>query len=301
VDTFRSVPTGRKSLDFQIKRLAPGWKPPRVRGKVWPINHYPCVNLGTPVFSAYAAGRLGEFLRPNGELLPVVTDCGEFLVYNLTTIADVLDVARSEIDWLKEPITAGVVRHYEFKADSLDRLRIFRLPQKPSQVYVTEEFVNAAVRWRLTGMRFTRVWPVARGAKGEVKQVLVGAGASAGTSPAGTVEEAMRESVFLDLSYDCACGGGEEAFRRLEDNLRSRLDPPSPAGFAVGHLEHSDNEDNYRRLVFSCPDADALARVLSDWVDEVRFGCGVRIIRREGPFDNVEVKESEVRSSLGGD
>ncbi len=175
MELFRSTPGGKRtSLDCEVTRLAPDWVPPRVSGIVRETNHYPCINLIFPAFSAYAVHCLKDMLTANGELLPLQAESGEFYFYNVTTVADVLDVGNSALSWLKPGIIAAEITSHSFVSARLNELLIFRIPQKPSQIYVTRPFVDSALRWNLTGMRFSKAWPVQPSTLPETIEVPVG-------------------------------------------------------------------------------------------------------------------------------
>src|SRR5262249_54099893 len=91
------IPT--KGRAWTVTRMAPTWVPQPVEGEVKPHNDYPCVNLTIPAFSRRAVDALRDFLEPNGELLPLVSPVGEYYAYNITTVANILDHARSNIVW----------------------------------------------------------------------------------------------------------------------------------------------------------------------------------------------------------
>ena len=105
---FESAPSllGRKDLEEDLlpgfgksdeeKKWKPvflsnNWKPPKVIGRVAPFNDFPCVNMMLPVFSHRACDVLKDFLEPNGELLPLDSDLGQYYLFNITKIIDALD------------------------------------------------------------------------------------------------------------------------------------------------------------------------------------------------------------------
>jgi len=290
VETFRTVFRDKDTGQLHVKRLASSWKPPRVNGNVRQINHYPCINLGEPAFSEYAAQRLREMLEPNGELLPIISPKGSYCFYNLTTIADVLDTERSKIKWLRQPTTAGIIEHYEFLSGKMNDLTIFRIPQNWPHVYVTDQFVEKALSHKLTGMRFTKVWPLALGEKPEVIEAPVDSAKARGTA-AATEQQAMAQSVYLDV----AGGAKRQRTRALDYNefevaLNAAIEPEDPHAFAIGHLEYSTDEDRFHRFFLSCPDADALAAKLDQFLRAKKIRDRVDIFARYGPFDDVEAR-----------
>src|SRR5438552_3879714 len=87
---------------WQMQRLAALWQRRRVINPLpGQVNDYPCIGLRIPTFSYRAVSALRDLLEPNGELLPLDSDEGPdaFWAYNTTTVADVLDRERSDIEW----------------------------------------------------------------------------------------------------------------------------------------------------------------------------------------------------------
>jgi len=141
-------------------RLAQVWKPVKVIGNVRPWNDYPCINLRVPVFSRRAVDALRDLLEPNGELLPLISEVGEYYAYNVTTVADVLDEERSEVNWGLDRAYASRIIRFEFHPDRLEGLSIFRFPQTMNQYLVTEVFARRVREHRLQGFGLSKVWPL---------------------------------------------------------------------------------------------------------------------------------------------
>jgi hypothetical protein len=146
------------------RRLREVWRPKIVVGNVPSWNDYPTVGFTVPAFSRRAVDALRDLLEPNGELLPLISDAGEYYAYNITVFADVLDVEHSEIVWgLDYKFISSITRH-EFHADRLNGLSIFSLPQMVLSYYVTNEFVERIREHRLNGFDVPKVWPLPPGA-----------------------------------------------------------------------------------------------------------------------------------------
>jgi hypothetical protein len=153
------IPT--KGRAWTVTRMAPTWKPQPVLGQVQPHNDYPCVNLTIPAFSRRAVNALRDFLEPNGELLPLVSPVGEYYAYNITTVVDLLDHERSDIDWYSGPHDIALhIRRYECIPEKLTGLSIFRLVEKPAYTFVHQVFVDRVREHGLQGFHFKRLWPV---------------------------------------------------------------------------------------------------------------------------------------------
>lgn len=159
-----TIPRARTSTNWQITRVAGSWAPPQLTGTITSGNDYPCVNLISPAFSWRAVECLRDLLEPNGEVLPLRPENGAFFAYNLTTVADVLDLTRSEITWTSSGYCAISISRYEFREQCLKKLSIFRLPQHPGAVYVTDLFRSRVIKHGLGGFDFQLLWPLPPGA-----------------------------------------------------------------------------------------------------------------------------------------
>ena len=104
-------------------KLVDKWKPPKVRGNVSLANDFPGLDMVLPVFSRRACDVLREFLDPNGELLPLQSDIGEYYFYNVTTFVDALDAKKSDCQfWCDPPTTAIAIDYFEFHKSKLKRV-----------------------------------------------------------------------------------------------------------------------------------------------------------------------------------
>jgi len=160
---FDFSPDSIEDRNWQVPRLSKLWKPHPVTGKVRPWNDYPCLNLEIPAFSRRAVDALRDLLEPHGELLPLVSSVGEYYAFNVTTIADVLDHERSEIDWTGEGrILASTVKRFELLPNA-DCPPICHLVELMTEVFVTDIFVERIAEHRLNGFNAIPVWPLAPG------------------------------------------------------------------------------------------------------------------------------------------
>jgi hypothetical protein len=126
-----------------------------------------------PTFSAKAVEALRDLLEPNGEILPLECDNGEYFAFNVTTVVPVLDRKASEIEWLaidrlkkREGVMAEKIIHYEFHANEIEPLAIFRIPEDVTGYYVTERFFQRVEQNGLFGFDMRKVWPLPRPKKG---------------------------------------------------------------------------------------------------------------------------------------
>jgi hypothetical protein len=145
---------------------APHWTTPSVatlemdfEGRTLPVPDFP-VFTTSAAFSKRAVDVLLDLLIENGEILPLQCEEGDFFVYNVIRVLDALDEERSELRRFGRGGRGRVkriVRHAFFP----ERITasIFRIPQKPLRVYVTQGFVDRVEGAGLTGFDFTPVWP----------------------------------------------------------------------------------------------------------------------------------------------
>lgn len=163
-------PLDISTRNWQVQRLAAAWRRRLVVDRLpGQVNDYPTVGLCIPLFSHRAVEALRDLLEPNGEILPVECKTGQYHAYNVTTVADVLNRETSEIEfglWYRlkkiEPVTAEQIQYYDFYADRLSGLSMFRIPERMSDYYVTEVFTQRVREHDLKGFNLRKVWPLPR-------------------------------------------------------------------------------------------------------------------------------------------
>lgn len=116
-----------------------------------------------PALSQRAVDTLADVVLANGELLPVEAPAraGEWWVYNVTTVVDALDHARSEVSYFVDgkPSAVSIAKHV-FDPAKVAGLTIFRIPQMCRHVYVTQAVVDRIRGAGLYGMELAKVWPL---------------------------------------------------------------------------------------------------------------------------------------------
>ncbi len=163
-------PKETKTRAWQAPMLKDRWNRPKVVDLLpSQVNDYPTVGLLVPAFSARAVDALREFLIPNGEVLPLDCDTGEFVAFNVTSVMDVLNRDMSIVEWpaevrLKkaEPIRAVQIKHYEFVQEKVELLSIFRIPESITDYFVTERFAERVWSCGLRGFNFRKIYPLPR-------------------------------------------------------------------------------------------------------------------------------------------
>lgn len=128
-------------------------------GRTLSLPDFPVFSTSA-VFSRRAVDVLLDLLIENGEILPLACDEGDFFVFNLTRVLDALDEPASELRRFGRNGRGRVKRivRHAFVPERVTA-SIFRIPQKPLRIYVTQRFVDRVDGAGLTGFDFTPVWP----------------------------------------------------------------------------------------------------------------------------------------------
>ncbi len=289
-----ALPEGRRSRDWQVKRLAPTWKPLQVKGRVRLFNDFPCVS-GYPAFSAKAVEALRDMLEPNGELLPLETSVGTYFAYNPTSVKDALDRKNSEINWLKEPISIFRVDHYEFLADQLSGLTIFKIPEHTMHIYVTQAFVDRAVQHNLMGFDFRLVWPLPKDVSWRDLAAAKFRDRMQEGLPKGEWLTGNTVVIRLALSGKESSAFERQHVDRLIEELNAILVKPQEKSPVIGNLEGSDfGVKGECRLFLTCPDADGLVNELRPWRKMLDWPGRVAVVKRYGEYFDPDAKEELV-------
>jgi hypothetical protein len=285
---------------WTVPPLAPFWTPQPVIGRVRSFNDYPCVNLIIPAFSRRAVDALRDFLDPNGELLPLVSKVGEYYAYNITTVADVLDVQKSDIQWLSDKHTFDQVfqiNRYEFLPHRLTGLSIFRLVEKGSTVFVSQAFVDRVREDELQGFRFIKLWPLPEGIRWQDedrkeydKKLQVKTKRGSRPIKGNTVV------VRLPLAKAKPSKAEKARLAKIMDEIDALLHDPANKLQApyFGSLEGDDDVEGETRLFLSCPDANALVEKLRPWLKTLSWAGEVKVLKRYGPYRDVNCTEEYV-------
>ena len=167
-DTFPDFHPDKDEPDWIPPKLAATWVPQKLIGDVWPENDFPGAGAPaylTPIFSPRAVDGLREFLEFNGELLPVTTPLGTYYAYNLTTLVDAIDPERSDIKYWPGSDRIHEVSAFVLEEKALKGQTIFRFPQIPVEIFITEPFVRRVEKLKLNGMWITKCWPMPPGVR----------------------------------------------------------------------------------------------------------------------------------------
>jgi len=277
-------------LTWQPRRLQSVWKPLKVRGPVNAFNDYPCLELVTPVFSRRAVDALGTMLSDHGELLPLITDVGEYFAYVCLAKLDVLDLKKSRVLRPSEPgATAFDIEYFAFKEKQLPDAAIFRVPEHPGIYLVSDAFQKRAEEAALNGMTFIKVWPLPENSDWGMEE--------AARRKKSKAVKLVGESLILRLRLKQPLPSPKE--KRLasdiEQSLRSELHVSSLEQRYWGSVDVSELEDGEYRVFCSCPSCDQLTDHLSDWFESVVWENDFDIVKRYGHLYDKKAKEKRIQ------
>jgi hypothetical protein len=110
------------------------------------------------VFSLKAVNALADFLKPNGEPLPIICDEERYFVYNVTRIIDALDEENCELKLFDSGRIMDILR-FSFFPEKIGDTTVFKVLQCIlTDVFVTEPFVKKVEEAKLKGFKFRLVW-----------------------------------------------------------------------------------------------------------------------------------------------
>lgn len=273
-------------LDWKPRRLQAVWKPLKVKGRVAPFNDYPCLELKTPVFSRRAVDALGSMLTDNGEVLPLISDVGQYFAYVCLTKLDALDQKKSRIERPDRPgTTAFDIEYFVFDKKKLTDAAIFRVPEHPRIYLVSDAFKARAEEAGLNGLHFIKVWPIPK----DVEWRMERRKNSKGVKLAG-------EAFILRfrLKKDKPSTTEKKRAKEIEESLRDQLKVDSLEDKYYGTVEVSEFADGEFRIFCSCPSCEELADYLADWLPSVPWDYDFDIVKRYGHLYDAKAKEKRI-------
>lgn len=278
-------------LDWRPRQLASVWKPVKVTSPtpVNAFNDYPCLELVTPVFSRRAVDALGEMLTYNGELLPLITDVGEYFAYVCLTKLDVLDQKKSRVLRPREPgTTAFDIEYFAFKKSNLPKADIFRVREHPGIYLVSDAFKARAEEAGLNGLHFIKVWPLPESSDWGMED----AQRLKKSKAVKLVGEALI--LRLQLKKEKPSTIEKKNAKEIETSLCSKLKVDSLSEKYRGSVEVSEFEDGEFRVFCTCADCEELAEYLADWFEQVPWDHDFDIVKRYGNLYDKKAKEKRV-------
>jgi hypothetical protein len=276
-----------QSLSWTPRRLQPIWRPQPVVGPTRLYNDFPCIALSKiPAFSKRAVDALGEMLTDNGELLPLVSDTGEYFAYNVLTKIDCLDERNTRYMRPGERNAAlMLVESFAFHESKLAGATIFRIPQQQKKYLVTNVFKERVEKARLNGFHFIKAWPLPLGTTWrdvDCKQSRRSKGVK-------LVGQAFV--LRLRLKGDAPNAWEEELATKIKESLEQMLKQATLDEPYWGFVEATEFQDGEFRIFCTCPDCERLADHLSTWMIELPWESEVMFIKRYGNLYDQKAKE----------
>ena len=284
--------------DWKVNRFGRKWMPPMVKGRVRPFNDYPCIGLIIPAFSRRAVDALRDLLEPNGELLPLKSDVGEYYLFNILTVADVLDLKRSKGDYICDPPgTATDISYFAFHERKLKGLSIFRLVDLTNYVFVTDVFYDRVIKHGLNGFEFMKVWPYTKGVDWEAEHDKVQRrnGSTVASVRGRKGIKANTLVLIFSLTKEKPSPVEKKIISRYQDELDAQLLVPTLTAPYFGSLEGHEFVKGVCHLFLSCPDVDALVVKIRPWLDAMDWPRKVQVLKRYGGMYDEDASEEHVK------
>jgi hypothetical protein len=127
-------------------------------GRKLAMSDSPWLGPHALIFRPNVVDALGSMLQQYGELLPLVCEEGEVLLYNPTRVIDALDESESSV--LR--FSGGrimMIQRYVFRPDVMGDTVIFKIPNlRVSPTFLSHRFIE---RWNMSGLKgleFKEVW-----------------------------------------------------------------------------------------------------------------------------------------------
>lgn len=113
----------------------------------------------TPVLSEHALSNLKCELEKYGEFLPIYSQNKPiWFVLNVTNILPAFDKELSEFEYFRVSNRVKRINKYVFVKSIVAKNIIFRIPESPTNYFITEEFIGLVKNHNLKGFEFELVW-----------------------------------------------------------------------------------------------------------------------------------------------
>lgn len=118
----------------------------------------PSFTGGDLIFSEKAVKALGDLLKDNVEVLPLLYDKEKYYLINVLQLLDCVDYEKAEVIRFDSGDIMLFTR-YAFKPESVRNINIFKIVDMPKcNVFVSDEFRNKVLESGLKGFSFEEVW-----------------------------------------------------------------------------------------------------------------------------------------------
>lgn len=279
-------------FSWEPASLSKLWKAPRVVGNVRPFNDYPGLGMAEPAFSERAVECLRSMLEPNGELLPLDSDLGNYWVFNVQTKCSALSVKESKIDWWGEGCEGAIsIDRFSFNEKKLRGFTIFKLREWNAPVFVTQAFRDRVEECGLNGFNFIKVWPCPQGVSWKAEEV------KARRARAKKKGDLRGETLILRFRLAGSKPNAAETrlIRRFTEDLLADLAvQTTPTAPYYGSLESSELAGGEWRMCLSCGSVDRLVEHLKEWIDGRPWPNQFCIVKRRGHLLDRSAKEERV-------
>lgn len=139
----------------ESKSVIARWRPlsmlrsePKKHPDFFSINDTDVIAISDRAFD-----RLKDFLKVGIELLPIDTDAGKYYALNVLKFVDCLDKKESKYEVTK----GGLIIKYsllDFIEDKIGDNKIFKIPEMPYQILITQDFAYQVEEEDLKGLFF---------------------------------------------------------------------------------------------------------------------------------------------------
>ncbi|WP_181739196.1 imm11 family protein [Thermoactinomyces mirandus] len=142
----------------------PIWKPIRLKeseidkNKSNPLPDCLVILGDVPIFSERGKSQVESHLSDYGEFLPFISEFGSFYAFHLLEQINALDEEKSEVLRFKSSGRIKRITNYVFKPDQIANRLLFKIPQHPTILFVTDEFVSLIHGSGLQGFDFELLW-----------------------------------------------------------------------------------------------------------------------------------------------
>lgn len=280
---------------FEVPRLAKKWKrKPTAKYRAIPYDFFD----RPAVFSKRAVDTLGDLLKKNGELLPIQTTSGEYFAFNLLTVADVLDASNSNVSYSSHYAgRADRIERFSFREKRLDELAIFRIPEQPNEIYVTQQFVDTVESRGLNGFYFVRVFPFAKNRNWNREQnKLLKQMKRQSIIP--NCKDAQQDAetfiIILEVAGKKPSTKERKQIDVVEQEIRAQLWLTRPGEKYFGSLKGVEYYPNECQIFITGPSANALASKFDDWLPRLGWSGDYWAIKRYGGMYDAEAIEEPV-------
>jgi hypothetical protein len=153
-------------IDVEIggRSVRSSWRPIPVRliredeGKALVISDSPWLGYGPLIFRPSVVKALGLLLQEYGELLPLMCQETDLVIYNPTLVIDALDEEASSLMRFDDG-RIMLIQNYVFRSDIVGENDIFTIPsERVSPTFFSHRFVDLWIASGLRGLEFKQVW-----------------------------------------------------------------------------------------------------------------------------------------------